>query len=675
MPIILGPVTAGANEALVLNGVAINDASTYMLTSLSMPPPPKRAEWISGADNDGALLGQDPRHENRVIEARIAIMPQVSMDLALAKIAALVDQFEECERNPRGLALTWVPANSTLAAVTFRCLSGEITDLPIDITTGWFVNSPEITVRLTCLPFWEKAEVSAGTVTSGAPIITLEVTGVGGDVPALGRLVVADAATQNRRYVEWGLESRYYPTASPPSLIVDSAGMVTTGFAGVTATRTAAYSAATNNVISATLRTQLQAVCGLGNLSHVGVFRPQLRFYASATTIALRLTYQSLDGPLRSLSYKIPVAVGFNHVDLGLITIPQVTLGTQRWTGRIEAYSTATGGETFQVDAMWLMPAELFGRSRATYRYAPGPLVAYDDFTATTAGVTLNARAAPTGGTWATSGSATDLVFSDGPSTGNETVIRQTTGDASYRFAILGATSYTDTETGVDIRSTPSPARPRLIARWTDANNYLFAQADFDSVTNSLIVGVVVAGVTTNLSVRAWPRSYDAWWQLRLVALASGRAIASIMQNGVAVTQCDAASSVLATAGALATGKPGFADLNIGGASTRYYDNFYAATPAAEPIVCYSGRSIQFRDDATLRDDAAGVYAGPPQEYVGARFTIPCAGGPARKARVAVIARRQDVESTNDDDLVTNATTDSTTLTVFKIERGLAVPR
>jgi hypothetical protein len=132
----------------------------------------------------------------------------------------------------------------------------------------------------------------------------------------------------------------------------------------------------------------------------------------------------------------------------------------------------------------------------------------------------------------------------------------------------------------------------------------------------------------------------------------------------------------LATGGTLASGKVGIIDLGSSlGASTRYYDQFYSMAPAAEPIVVYSTRSIEFRSNATIRADSTGTYYGDAPEYAGARFTIPCAGGPGRKARVAVIARRLDVETSNDDTLATNATTDSTTLTIFQAERVLAVPR
>jgi hypothetical protein len=60
------------------------------------------------------------------------------------------------------------------------------------------------------------------------------------------------------------------------------------------------------------------------------------------------------------------------------------------------------------LDYLILVPqADGYGKARARR------LVAYDTFTGTTAGGALNTRVAPLGGTWATSGDATDFVFSD----------------------------------------------------------------------------------------------------------------------------------------------------------------------------------------------------------------------------------------------------------------------
>lgn len=666
------------NEAWVLDTLALNDGTTFTVEAEDVTPPPELEEWIKGADSDGSLLVREPKTDNRTITMNVRVEPQATMNLALQKIALIVDKLKECQRNANGLALTWVPANSTLPTVTFRCLSGQVTQMPVDVQNGWLVNAPLLSLKLTCLPFAEGTESQVATVTSSAPIIVLpDITGLAGDVPALGRLVVLEAASQNRRYVAWGLESRYYPTSSPPSLIVDSSSMVTSGFAGVTATNTGAYSSATNNVISVVTRTQPQAVCGLGNLSHVGSFRPQLRCWASGTTIAFRLSWKALDGPLRSLSYKVPVAVGFNHIDLGLVTVPLADVGTQRWTGQIEAYSTATGGETFQVDALWMMPAELYGKARGAYAYLQGPLNAFDDFNSMTALTALSARVAPIGGTWATSGAATDLAASNPAGT----LARSTGSDTGVgRFGILGATNYTNVEVGVQtlyVTQAGLTFTQAVVARWVDASNYVEMSISSPGTANASTVQVakVVAGARTVLASTTF--TYTTAVILRIVVLAGGVVVGTVLsQTGATIASLSSSDTTLTTGGTLATGKPGIRDFSAGGgAPVRTYDNFYAAIPPVDPTVCYSTRTIEFRDDATLRADSTGTYYGSPPEYVGARFKIPNAGGPARKTRVAVVARRLDIESANDDDLVSNATTDSTTVTAFATPRYLVVPR
>lgn len=317
-----------------------------------------------------------------------------------------------------------------------------------------------------------------------------------------------------------------------------------------------------------------------------------------------------------------------------------------------------------------------YGRARATYAHRAGVLTALDDFTGTTAGAALNGRVAPIGGTWATSGATTDFVAADAPGAGVETVSRATTSDAfPGRQAIVGTATFSDAEAGVDFYSAPDTGAPRhqVVVRYVDASNFL--RAEVSATNQQLLIWQRVAGVETLLAWVGTPNVRLAWHSLRIVAYASGQCRAHLLKGGNVIAEAVGQSATLATGGALASGKAGFGDLNPISAVTRYYDNFYRATPAPEPIVCHSGQSIEFRHDTVLREDATGTYSGPPPEYVGARFYVPNAGGPARKARLAVITRRNDVETSADDELTGNATMDATTVTVWATPRYLAIPR
>jgi hypothetical protein len=257
---------------------------------------------------------------------------------------------------------------------------------------------------------------------------------------------------------------------------------------------------------------------------------------------------------------------------------------------------------------------------------------------------------------------------------------RSTVSDASRRYAILGATNFTNIEAGVSAQviGTLQFGESDVIVRWVDASNHArLTLVTAGGTTGTLKIEVVVAAAVVATTSIVVTRNPNTWYGLRLVAYASGVAYGALLDaNGGTLATLRLQSSALATGGALATGKPGFADMNtVASALVRYYDNFYTAVPAPEPIVCYSTQTIEFRHNATVREDSTGVYYGDPPEYVGSRFKIPNAGGPAREARIAVIARRNDVESAADDDLTANATTDSTTVTAFATPRFLAVPR
>lgn len=307
-----------------------------------------------------------------------------------------------------------------------------------------------------------------------------------------------------------------------------------------------------------------------------------------------------------------------------------------------------------------------YGLARANHVYQAGVLTGLDSFTGTTAGTALDGRTAELGGAWATSGVATDFAFTD---TGGERISRSSVSEGAPRYAILGSTSYTDQEVGVTVDATAGIPEAWLIARYVDPTHFLLVGLQYG--VQRLRVALVNGG-TSQIATVPWARKYNAAHQMRVIVYASGQLVASLLDaNGANVTEIRSYHAALATGGALASGKPGFADQNSNSAaSTRYYDDFYAGTPAPESIVCYANQSIEFRHDTVLREDSTGTYAGPPPGYIGGRFTVPPAGGPDRQARIAVMAKRNDVETMPDDHIA-----DSTTVEVWVTPLYLAVPR
>jgi hypothetical protein len=379
-------------------------------------------------------------------------------DLAFDAIGKLVDRIRAAQSDADGASLQWAPADVTKNPVLFDVLNGDITGLPISWDSsdlGWFLRMPVFTVELTCKPYWRSSvEVFTSSTSTAAPLTSMEVT-AGGDVPALGRIIVTDNATQTRRDVEFGVEG---PNTydSTTALILDSDSLATSGFAGTGTTRSGAYDpgAAGNSVIraSAVLTTPI-AVCGTGALGHVGSYRVWGRFFFARATQAVRLAWRAGDGPYGNNPWaSSPSSVDgqWAEVYLGTITIPRAVLSTQRWDGRIEAFENAPYTATPGALGRGLHPVDpgerWGGRSTANYTYVPGTaLLAYDQFTSITAGTVLNARAAPSGGSWATTGATTDFAAADHHGRWGTRGAR-TTADSGFRHATLGTTNYTNVE-------------------------------------------------------------------------------------------------------------------------------------------------------------------------------------------------------------------------------------
>lgn len=667
-------------ETWTLDSVSLT-GTNFDILELTVDPPKARPDWLTAADSDGAALMRQPLHENRIITMKMRVRPQASMNAALDAVGTLIDKLRLASSEPAGIALTWTPANST-RTVTFDVLAGEIQEMPIgldDHARSWFLQRPIFTVEMTAKPYWRGTETLTSTASSSTPQVTLEVPNVTGDVPALGRLIVTDTATQARKDVEWGIEGQFYNSGT--SLILDSDSMTVTGFAGTQTTSTGAYdpNATGNNVIrvSAVLSTPV-AVCGTGNLSHIGVFRVWARVKFTTEFQRVRFAWRDGEGLYSTNAWAGPSTQNpsqWTECDLGLISLTEATLGTQRWDGRIEAMENPVSvPAAVDIDYLLFIPAsEGYGRAKSAYVYSPGVTVGYDLFTSTTSGNALNARVATQGGTWATSGETTDFVFAD-QADGGETLGRTVGTDATTgRFAILGSTNYTDIEVSVQVvpgtlTVSTGTIQHSIIARYTDASNYLLFRLVRTITYTRLEILKRIAGVSTIVKYGPEiPISGIAYYTLRLVALANGRAVGQLLSPaGGLMSEIETYDTVWATGGALATGKPGISDVNTTGTSlARYYDTFVASTPQPDLPVIYSTRTIQFRHDGVTRTDSAGTVYGDPPSYKGTRFLVPVG-----TSRVAVAARRVERDTSWVDNVA-----DATQVQVGWTPRGLVVPR
>jgi hypothetical protein len=673
---------ASATEGLVWDGLDLNPLTPglFNLDDVQFPTPKKRSEWVTGADADGAGLVRDPLLENRTITVTVRVTA-TTRDAVHDGIAQLVAKCEEAEQQPDGLPLVWTPANSTESA-TFYVLSGEVGDIPVTHESGYFVNSVAVPLILTCKPAWEGTFVaSAATANAATPLVTVDVPSVAGDLPPKVTLVVTDLASKSRRDVIWGVEQRYYNPGSPAPVLIAGGSLVTSGFAGAATTMGGAY---LSNAVTASVAGQATAVCGTGNQPHIGTYRVRARVQASSTTAVFRLAWQDGDGPFAANPWTpVPAAGGLCEIDLGTITIEPSALGTQRWTGRIESYTTDGTSQTVYVNLLELIPAgEGYGRARAAYTYKPGVVVARDDFTGFTTG-NLSGRTAPLGGAWVTAGDATDfagVTVGSSPTSdfGPGAVYRQTGGPEFVgRYALLSGTM-TDTEVSAKMwvqnpAGLPNTNNQGVVARYVDTQNSL--RAWFNQNTQTLSINRLVANSGSVVSVSV-PFPVPAGWfpTIRLIVFASGRAIATLADpSGAILATVDVAAGTwpdLAPGGALASGKAGLYDQGVTSNHGRYYGKFYAAIPPTEPLVINSGQSIEFRSTGdALRRDSTGTYGGRAPAYRGSPARMPPAGDQNRTSRVVIAARRNDTDTGSD-----GGVTDSTQIVVQITPRGLTVP-
>jgi len=245
-------------------------------------------------------------------------------------------------------------------------------------------------------------------------------------------------------------------------------------------------------------------------------------------------------------------------------------------------------------------PSSSLKQSLAT----PWATVASDNFTGTTSGAALNARVAPVGGTWATSGDATDFVFSDviWIAPGSESLARTGGSGSGGRHAVVGSVNYTDTDVSVTTYNAggATDVLMAVVARWVNATNHL--RLVIPSAYPVFIrIEQVVAGVVTVLGTAATSIDSNTVARIRLTVYASGRVVGQVLTlsgSNPLSALVEGFSTALASGGALQSGKPGLWDLRTSaGSEIRYYDDFVTTAPAVSPTAShpnftYEGASL-----------------------------------------------------------------------------------
>jgi urease accessory protein UreF len=431
-----------------------------------------------------------------------------------------------------------------------------------------------------------------------------------------------------------------------------------------------------------------QATGGGAHLSHVGTFRVYARVEADVSNTGdVTIAWEWGEGDfsrstLQNETVLSPtINVTWKLVDLGLVTLRPVANGTQKWEGRLVAKSTVTGDQ-IDVDYLMFVPiGEGSGIASGVLRdVTPSSYSARDQFVGTTSGNALNARVAPTGGTWATSGDATDFAFADTfAGETYENVSRATGTVTNGRYAILGSTNYTDTRLEARVSRTGTPTVGQqltmaLIARWTDSSNYLRAQVmvPSDQALSTLEIRMILAGTSTTLASTLIPYTFGVTSSnlanlLRFTVLSSGLAIAQLWNPAqtAVVASCSAQNASLATGATLATGKPGLWDFSSS-AHERHYSDFFLSVPPADAAL-FGSQSLEVRHDRVVHEDSAGAIWSTVSNYEGDYLKVPPAGAEARTLRAIVKATRGEPDEFD-------AAIDDISARLFVTPRFLVVP-
>jgi len=268
----------------------------------------------------------------------------------------------------------------------------------------------------------------------------------------------------------------------------------------------------------------------------------------------------------------------------------------------------------------------------------PSSFSARDEFDQTAGN--LNAKVAPVGGTWATSGAATDLAIEATGHTAQRTAVSE-----AARHALLGAVNFTNVGVEIDVKASALIAGLFQIA--TARDNEIQAALQFNAGYPGGVFVTTITGTSDSQQVPVEGMvTAGAWSTIRLVVDAAGRYAAWLFPQGgrPSAPLITGQHAALATGGASATGLPGFSDANTSStACTRNYKNFRVFVPTVD-AACFASQSLVYSHEGAFRENAAGTQWAE-KTVSGRNLYIPCSGAEGRTPRVLVMGSRFDPDT------------------------------
>lgn len=678
--LILNPTSDGYPAELDLMSGA------FSVKSLDVPPPAPKPAYASSYDTEGSVATDEAHYENREITIGMWVRANTVIELegALNALYNMVGQF-----NREGGSLEFTTINDTVCY--FDLVPEAMATMTVD-HLYLLKNAAQVELRLMARPFWRGVEVDLGeTAEATLPVLILTEFGPAGDVPALGRLVITDASSNNQWTGIIGGESRYYDpsTASTTSALFYQAEDLTP--LGTSTDTAGAAGASGSNVIRNTdLTTTYQAILKSeidatnAALTHKGTFVVWARLYrpggnAGAVSVALEwaegdFLRQTVDNPV---NYTADDREGvFTWAKLGVVSIsPDST----RWEFRLLAKSTAAGDE-IDADCFILFPTEVvYTELSAKQRHQnPTSFSARDEFDQSAGALT--GKVAPVGGTWTvvTNSDTDDFAVEASGHTVQRTSAGSDSGTGAEvlvgRGVTAGTTNYTAIATAVDVHTSVlvSGLSDGVLFRVTDSTHYGGAYITWSSTGIGKVRYTRVNGASIDaLDLASVPVAANTWYRLIAVVYASGLCAVWFQPRDALFPVFRGARQHVdfATGGTLATGKVGVFDfLPAGTTVTRSMDNFASWVPIPDAAT-FANQSLTLAHDRATREDSTGSFSSPISSGARGRYLkIPPAGPEGRSTRLVVKGFRNDPYTMPDGGI------DDISAQLYVTPRGLVVP-
>lgn len=250
--------------------------------------------------------------------------------------------------------------------ITFDLHTGDTFSVTFDV--AYQAGLAAISVGLTALPEGRGDSVTLSDHTeTTAPALTFTETGIKGDLPGLGSLIIDnDQASTSQETLIWSIQSRYTNTGIPLLVEAENATYVT-GIGATAAAGPAGASGSGSNVLkTSTLGTSEQQLC-VARFAAVGTFNVFARVQApvaNAGLVSMRMLWGNIGSPVPSdadgwIELDDLSAGQWILVKLGQITARQQLLAsTGNWYFLLGGKTTSGSTDVLNLDYFLVVPVD-----------------------------------------------------------------------------------------------------------------------------------------------------------------------------------------------------------------------------------------------------------------------------------------------------------------------------